>query len=211
MDFSFFCRSATGFLVAGRRHHSVCPSDDPWWLLVPLHLVTFFATALVCHGELAQDRPSTRHLTEFYLWLSIGGVVGGFFNALLAPIIFRSVQEYPLAMIAAALVRPYLDENRRSRRERWLDLLLPMALGLFVAGVILWSQIKPLDLGPQRLSSCVWNFGCFVSQFCSPTPPIRAWAGSGPHRIEHLPPPIWRSFVCRSQFLGGLSCNGGQK
>jgi hypothetical protein len=88
-------------------------ATTPGWVLVPLHLLTFFATALVCHGELAKDRPSTRYLTEFCLWLSIGGVVGGFFNALLAPMIFRDVQEYPLAMIAAALVRPYLDEDQR--------------------------------------------------------------------------------------------------
>ena len=47
-------------------------------------------------------------------------------------------------MIAAALVRPCLDEDRRSRQDHWLDLLLPMALGLFVAGVILWSRESPL-------------------------------------------------------------------
>ena len=56
---------------------------------MPLHLIAFFATALVCHGELAKDRPPARHLTEFYLWISIGGVCGGFFNALLAPLIFK--------------------------------------------------------------------------------------------------------------------------
>ena len=133
-----------GFLLLAAAITVFAQATTPGWLLVPLHLVTFFATALVCHGELVQDRPSTRHLTEFYLWLSIGGVVGGFFNALLAPIVFRSVQEYPLAMIAAALVRPCLDEDRRSRQDHWLDLLLPMALGLFVAGVILWSQENPL-------------------------------------------------------------------
>ena len=116
----------------------------PGWLVVPLHLTAFFTTALVCHGELAKDRPPTDHLTEFYLWLSIGGVVGGFFNALLAPMIFRNVQEYPLAMIAAAFVRPYLGEDKRSRRDRWLDLLLPVGLGLFAVATILWSKESAL-------------------------------------------------------------------
>src|SRR5262249_38596602 len=50
-------------------------------------LLAFFMTALVCHGELARDRPTTRHLTEFYLWMSVGGMLGGMFNALLAPVL----------------------------------------------------------------------------------------------------------------------------
>lgn len=132
-----------GFLLLAAAITVFAQATSPGWLLVPLHLLAFFVTALVCHGELAQDRPTSLHLTEFYLWLSIGGVVGGFFNALLAPIIFTSVKEYPLAMIAAALVRPYLDNNNGSRQDQWLDLLLPVALGLIVAAVILWSQANP--------------------------------------------------------------------
>ena len=75
-------------------------------ILLPLHLLAFFVTCLVCHGELAKDRPATQHLTEYYLWISFGGVLGGFFNGFLAPLIFTEVQEYPLALITAALVRP---------------------------------------------------------------------------------------------------------
>ena len=47
-----------------------------------LHLATFFVTAMVCHGQLAADRPEPSQLTEFYLWMSLGGVVGGLFSAL---------------------------------------------------------------------------------------------------------------------------------
>jgi hypothetical protein len=36
-----------------------------------LHLTAFFVTALLCHLELARARPSTRYLTEFYLFLSL--------------------------------------------------------------------------------------------------------------------------------------------
>jgi hypothetical protein len=61
-----------------------------------LHLTAFFVTALLCHLELARLRPSTGYLTEFYLFLSVGGALGGVFNALLAPIIFEDVIEYPL-------------------------------------------------------------------------------------------------------------------
>jgi len=70
------------------------------------HVLGFFATTMVCHGELAKDRPSTKHLTEFYLWMSVGGMLGGMFNGLVAPVIFPKLWELPLAIFAAVLVRP---------------------------------------------------------------------------------------------------------
>ena len=77
-----------------------------------LHLAAFFTTALVCHGELAKDRPSARHLTEFYLWMSVGGVLGGLFNALFAPLYLPyGIVEYPIAMVAACLMRPYMAQD----------------------------------------------------------------------------------------------------
>src|SRR5262249_27306509 len=81
-------------------------TTNPHWLPFLLNLVVFFVVALVCHGELARDRPPTRHLTEFYLWMSVGGVVGGMFNALLAPVLFVRVIEYTLALVLACLLRP---------------------------------------------------------------------------------------------------------
>ncbi len=75
----------------------------PVALLVPLHLVGFFAIACVFHGELSRRRPSVTHLTEFYLWISFGGVLGGWFNAIAAPILFPSVLEYPVILLLALL------------------------------------------------------------------------------------------------------------
>lgn len=74
------------------------------WLLVPLHLLGFFAAAYVCHGELAKSRPNSAYLTLFYLWVSVGGVLGGLFNAIAAPLLFKSVLEYPLIMILILLL-----------------------------------------------------------------------------------------------------------
>ena len=71
-----------------------------------LHLVGFFAATMVCHGELARTRPPAARLTEFYLLLSFGGVLGGTFNALIAPVIFNTVIEYPLAIALACLLMP---------------------------------------------------------------------------------------------------------
>jgi uncharacterized membrane protein YhaH (DUF805 family) len=74
------------------------------WVVIPIHIAAFTALALLCHGELARDRPGVRHLTEFYLWLAAGGVLGGVFNTLVAPRVFNSVAEYPLAIALACLV-----------------------------------------------------------------------------------------------------------
>jgi len=91
---------------------------DKLLLTVGLILLTFFLTALACHGELAKDRPPTKHLTEFYLWMSVGGMVGGMFNALVAPILFTYVVEFSLALMVAGLVLPH------TKLGGWTDNLL---------------------------------------------------------------------------------------
>jgi hypothetical protein len=91
-------------------------------LLIFINLLAFFLTALTCHGELASDRPSTRHLTEFYLWMSVGGVLGGIFNAIVAPAVFTGIVEYPLALALAGFLRP------RLWRSGLVDLALASAL-----------------------------------------------------------------------------------
>src|SRR5208337_4460172 len=68
------------------------------------------------HGQLAADRPQSSRLTEFYLWMSLGGVLGGLFSALVAPLIFTSVLEYPLMMVAACLLRPPVGCRERPPR-----------------------------------------------------------------------------------------------
>jgi hypothetical protein len=75
------------------------------WLVITANVVGFFLTTMACHGELAKDRPSTTHLTDFYLMMSIGGVCGGILNAIIAPL-FPFVFEFNLALIAACLLRP---------------------------------------------------------------------------------------------------------
>jgi hypothetical protein len=92
-----------------------------------LHLLAFFATAMVCHGELADDRPATCHLTEFYLWMSLGGVLGGLLNALVAPAIFNSVLEYPLMLVAACLLRPRPKDQSAGNSLKWSTALIVFA------------------------------------------------------------------------------------
>jgi hypothetical protein len=87
-------------------------ATQPAWLLIFFHLLFLFAAALVCHGMLADDRPGARHLSEFYLWLALGGALGGLFNALVAPLIFNNVVEYPLVIVLASYLRPAFRRER---------------------------------------------------------------------------------------------------
>jgi hypothetical protein len=80
--------------------------ERPLWLIAGIHLAAFFVVALACHGELADDRPAPGRLTEFYFWVAAGGALGGLFNALVAPVVFSSVVEYPLVLVLACLLRP---------------------------------------------------------------------------------------------------------
>lgn len=76
------------------------------FFLAPLHLATFFCAALVAHTQLFLSRPSARKLSLFYLFVSFGGMCGGVFNALLAPVIFTGLTEYPLILLLCVFLYP---------------------------------------------------------------------------------------------------------
>ena len=106
-------------------------------LAIPLHLAGFTMAALVCHGRLADDRPSPVHLTEFYFWIAFGGMLGGLFNTLAAPVLFSRVIEYPLVLVLALAAR-------RGRQTEsgffWSvnDLAIPIGVGALSAGFMVW-------------------------------------------------------------------------
>jgi hypothetical protein len=93
----------------------------------------FFFSALVCHLALARSRPSADRLTEFYLYVSLGGVLGGAFAALAAPLIFNNVYEYPLALAAVCLFRPRAPSDMPRLSDASLAGAIAMlALALFL-------------------------------------------------------------------------------
>ena len=135
------------YLILGALLPIVAKGVYPLLVMVPFYLLTLFAVAMVCHGEIARSRPSARRLTEFYLWISVGGVLGGIFSALIAPLIFNSLAEVPVALVLAAALRPPIDVVNDTPRARRLDLLLPIALGASMVAVIFVLQAKGLESG----------------------------------------------------------------
>ncbi|KPL85385.1 fused MFS/spermidine synthase [Herpetosiphon geysericola] len=110
-------------------------ANSPILLLLILHLASLFVVTMVLHQQLADDRPEPQKLTEFYLLMSLGGVIGGIFNGLIAPLIFNSVWEYPLMLCLGLMLAPWRKPKPTNRQE-WLQslykpgLMIVLSIGL---------------------------------------------------------------------------------
>ena len=113
-----------------------------------VHLSAFFLTALMCHQALVARRPDPSRLTEFYLWMSLGGVLGGAFNAFAAPVMFNNVWEYPLVLVLACLARPMGDWE--IGRKTWALVFL----GVLAAAA---TPIMHTFVAPHVLDRVVWG------------------------------------------------------
>ena len=120
-------------------------SGVPTLLSFVVHLIALFFAAVACHGLLAHDRPETGRLTEFYLLMSLGGVLGGAFNALLVPVIFTSVAEYPLMLIAALLLMP----QRYWLGPTWMIMVAAVTGGLAIIAQYVY-EVPTLAREPER-------------------------------------------------------------
>lgn len=114
--------------------------------VILLHLAAFGVLAMACHAQLAADRPEPARQTEFYLCLAAGGALGGAATALLAPVLFTSILEYPIAVVAAVLLLPQTARAdaalAATNRWAWRGVaILLLALG--------WWGVRAYDLGIQ--------------------------------------------------------------
>jgi hypothetical protein len=129
----------TIFLLPFIAYAFINPADLPYWAYLILHLLAFFFAVMVCHGELTKLRPHTQHLTSFYLIMSFAGMLGGMFNAFVAPIVFNAVYEYPIMIVAALLLRPRLQPFMQSKTALLLEIGVPVLLAM--VGVVLYKSV----------------------------------------------------------------------
>ena len=111
----------------------------PWPVVILVHIGALFLASLALHGTLADRRPPAARLTEFFLIMSLGGVLGSAFNALVAPIIFPTVIEYPLMLAIALILRHVTTPNRDDLRQNVpalvaLSVVTVLTLGLGILG-----------------------------------------------------------------------------
>ena len=114
------------------------------WLWVLAHLGMLGLAGVVCHVKLARDRPDPRNLAEFYLWIALGGALGGAFNALVAPLVFVDPLEYPLALALLAFV---VASGARSRTAgfRFSDVALGVLPGAAAWALARWAGGTGVD------------------------------------------------------------------
>jgi hypothetical protein len=116
-----------------------------------IHLAVLTSVGLLCHGRLAADRPHRSRLTEYYLWIALGGCLGGVFNALLSPLIFNSIAEYPLAIALATFLVPDPTRAEMTSRARLTAWAFDAAAMLVVSGAaIVVSRLVPTNVSAMR-------------------------------------------------------------
>jgi hypothetical protein len=121
------------------------------WVML-IGALSFFSTALICHRQLYEARPDAGKLTEFYMLMSLGGVLGGLFVSLIAPLIFNSVLEYPILLILGVVAQINLFSGEKIapqlRNPTNMAALLVGILGLY--GFALFTGIASTLLSPTK-------------------------------------------------------------
>jgi SAM-dependent methyltransferase len=74
------------------------------WLAAPIYATGLFVCCMFCHGELYRLKPGPRHLTTFYLMISLGGALGALLVGIAAPSFLPGYFELEIALISCALL-----------------------------------------------------------------------------------------------------------
>jgi hypothetical protein len=134
-------------VALGGAAYRIWTEAKDWPLVTVIAFMTgaLFVFCMICHGELAGLKPHPRHLTGFYLMVSLGGALGGLFVGLLAPTLFNSYYEFPLGLaMCAALAATLLLVRPSAGRQPWrrLAVLVPLAVYLCFLGMVVRDYVK---------------------------------------------------------------------
>ena len=163
-------------LMAAGSHSSI----GVFWLIV-LCLVVQFILSLACHQVLYARRPGAAHLTEFYVAVAIGGLLGGTFNAVVAPLLFVDNTEILFALVlAVALSRQLSEFDCPPLRKLLKTVAIALALGVLAWGLVLLVRYADSGWATSGLSSyfiwkyTVWLVPCIVVAALMRVPLIHA-------------------------------------
>jgi hypothetical protein len=113
---------------------------------------------MVCHGELAKHRPAPAHLTQFYLIMSFGGMLGGFFNTFVAPFVFNAVYEYPVMIVASLLLRPGLLTSKWLK-DSWFPLtVLILGTSIYLSADAIFDYLDIVGGGLILLAGLSYTY-----------------------------------------------------
>ncbi len=118
-----------------------------------------FSAAMTCHGELERLKPETENLTAFYLWIAVGGALGGVFVCVIAPLYFTGFYEFHIGLmiclvVALGTILKFGSSKKRKPQRKLLDAMV--AVGVFVAlGLVCSSLISFLN--PDNIKGLVFR------------------------------------------------------
>jgi hypothetical protein len=144
-------------------------ANSPLAVLVILHFAFFVLAALVAHGRLAKSAPAADHLTEFYVWMAVGGALGTFLTSVVATHLLPDLWEYPLAIAAAcAVTTPWTTDERAATRTdgAW-------ALAVLIVGLALVFAIDRSGLGELPFAALLVFGPLAIIAYHTSTRPMR--------------------------------------
>jgi SAM-dependent methyltransferase len=125
------------------------------WILIGIHLLLMFVGCLLCHTRLAESRPEPQHLTEFYFWVALGGVLGGAFTATIAPAVFNSVFEYPLLVA----ILPFFLGGALKKSDIFI------AAGIAVVTFVAWTILRATHLDSDTNAIALTHMAVFFTGY----------------------------------------------
>jgi SAM-dependent methyltransferase len=128
----------TAMLAAGLGVMAYALADRSLVHMLELQIGVFcaglFLACMFCHGELARLKPAPRHLTRFYLMVSLGGAIGSVLVGLLAPIVLPAYFELGFGLVACAALLVF-----QLRRQHAVLVGLAASSFLFAIGADAWG------------------------------------------------------------------------
>lgn len=136
-------------------------NDAPMLLQIIGYNVALFIACMVCHGELYQLKPPPRSLTSYFLLISAGGALGGFFVAIIAPAIFNDYRELQIGLWLLSYALGVVCFRHQSKA-----LAVGAGIGLLLAAVVMPWMHTFFDDGTSfkaELITFFKNYGWWVA------------------------------------------------
>ncbi|HEY2802528.1 MAG TPA: hypothetical protein VGJ67_01255 [Actinomycetota bacterium] len=110
---------------------AVKPDWSLWALLLP-QLVNLLVASIVCADVLAERRARSNDPGAITLLVAAGAAAGGMLTVFVAPYVFTSFAEYPIAVAFVVLARRAPVGDEHATFSPLLDIGLPIGLGLLI-------------------------------------------------------------------------------
>jgi spermidine synthase len=140
-DFAPLLEKAINRALALSDAHQI--ALDSWVMECGAYFLALLLVCLICHCELAALKPGTKHLTSYFLSMSLGGALGGIFVNLIAPYVFTTFFEMPLSFLAATIISATaiaLSARTSSSTIAWRAAVISIAVVAIGASIALFSM-----------------------------------------------------------------------